>query len=435
MEKYLKITDIKLRPRAREDLGDVPDLARKIMSTKGLKGGNITVEELNGEYFLLAGGRRLAAYHLILSADFDLWQCQPTPEDMLPYSIVPCTVLTDLTDSDRIRIELIENMGRKDFTWQEAAGLVQAFHSLMQEKYGKATSGKSKTGWGTRDTARELGLNPSDTIYYLKLHEGLATDPTLKDIRQKSKAITKLKRNNQGVIADLLAVDEHIMENIQIVCGDSREVVLTIPDESVDLVITDPPWGIDFESRVSSDRTDGTTSYDVGYDIMDTLDVLTICYNKMKPNTSIYMFYSAFPEKVLEGQKLLVSAGFNIEHIPLLWYKKHILAHNSQETKHNYNYEVILYGWKGERPFFTRTSRNVFEHQIAFQGRIHSGEKPEALLAELIALHTTEDAFVLDPFGGSCKLADACLSTNRRCMVVELEEALVKMAMLRVRGI
>ena len=168
---------------------------------------------------------------------------------------------------------------------------------------------------------------------------------------------------------------------------------------------------------------------------MDTLEVLTVCYQKLKPNSGIYMFYSSFPEKVLEAQKTLTTAGFLVEQMPLIWYKKHVLAHDSRETRHGLNYETLLYGWKGERPLLNQPSRNVFEHQVAYQNRIHASEKPESLLAELLLLNTQPNDFILDPWGGSCKVADACLSNKRRCLVVELEENLVKLANMRLRGL
>ena len=450
MDKVIPISSIIVPTRARVDYGDIPDLAKKIKSTKGLRFNKVTVEEIKlhdetpnrhavFEYHLLAGGRRLEAYKLLASGNKSLWpeEDKPTQKDFNHYLEVPCTVLKDLTLEDRLRIELVENLGRKDFDWQEACGLVTRYHQAKQAFYGTAPGGRGgKKGWGVRDTASDLGLNPADVVHYLKLDEGLGTDPDLQKITSKSKAITKLKRNNQQMIADLLNITDYDVDDIQIVCGDSKEVLPPLPDESIDMVITDPPWGIDFEESLSTHRLESIDKhYDTDYDIADTLDVLINCYQKLKPNSPIYMFYSAFPEKVLEAQKLLGLSGFNFERIPIIWYKKHVLAHNSNEVKHGYNYEIMIYGWKGERPFFNKTSRNVFESQVAYLSRIHASEKPEALLTELLLLHTKEGDLILDPFGGSCKLADACKSNKRRCLVVEKEDGLVKMATLRVRGI
>ena len=438
MNKLLPFSSISIPPRARIDYGDIPDLARKIMSTQGLKFNDIVVEQTpSGEYILLAGGRRCEAYKLILSGSDKVWDSSPTEEQLAPYRDIPCKVLTDITVQDRLQIEFIENMGRKDFTWPEAAGLVKQFHEYMQSKYGVAKPGRGKTGWGTMDTARELGLNGSDVVYYLQLHEGMQFDPTLKDVKQRSKALTKIKRTNRSAMADILDITDHAIAGIHIQCGDSRKILSGLePNIKFNMVITDPPWDIKFEERISEMRKESLpTTYDSNYDIMDTLDVLIKLYDRMVDNSPIYMFYSSFPHKVQEGQKLLVSAGFSIETIPLIWYKKHILAHDARETRHNLNYETTLYGWKGERPLLNNPSRNVFEHQVAFAGRIHASEKPEELLAELILLHTKEGDMVCDPFGGSCMVADACKTTKRKCLVVELDEGLTKMASLRLRGI
>lgn len=437
MERLIPLSQIHVPSRARVDYGDVTDLAKKILATKGLKFNYVTVEQTGSDtYTLLAGGRRLKAYELLVDGNNEVWGLQPTEDECLHYHEIPCTVLTDLTEEDRIRVELVENLSRKDFTWPEASSLVTAFHVLMQEKYGKGTSGRAKTGWSTRDTARELGLNSADVVYYLQLNKALLKDSSLGDIRSRSKALTKLKRGNQELIAELLDIDGYSFEDIRIECGDSKIVIPTLPDNSVDMVVTDPPWGINFENSISQDRRDSaTTNYDTGYDVTDTLEILTHCYSKMKPNTPIYMFYAVQPEKALEGQRLLTLAGFVVEKIPLIWYKKHILAHQSQETRHGLNYEIILYAYKEERPFFNHSQRDVFEFQVAFANRIHASEKPEGLLVDIIKLHGKEGDMVLDPWGGSCKVADACKTAGRKCLVVELEESLVKMATLRVRGI
>ncbi len=439
MNKIISFTSIIVPPRARVDYGDIPDLARKIMTTKGLKFNDIVVELTpDNEYHLLAGGRRHAAYELILSGSDEVWLVEPPTEEQLePYREIPCKILEGVTDEDRILIEFIENMGRKDFTWPEAATLVKSYHQLMQQKYGIGQPGRGKTGWSIQDTAENLGLVSSEVVYYLKLHEGMQSDPALKDIRQKSKALTKLKRTNRQVVADLLDVTDFNEMGIAIECGDSKQVLLALqPDIKFHMCITDPPWDIGFEERISEMRKESLpTIYDTNFDVMDTLDVLTKVYDRLMDNCPIYMFYSSFPDKVIEGRNLLLAAGFSVEVLPLIWYKKHILAHDARETRHGINYETILYGWKGERPLLNTPSRNVLECQVAFSNRIHASEKPESLLAEIILLHTKEGDMVVDPFGGSCKVADACKSTKRKCLVVELDEGLVKMASLRLRGL
>ena len=438
MNKLLELSFITIGSRFRQDYGDMASLCRLIRSTRGLQFHKIVVEQIDQDYFLRAGGRRFKAYEMLSSGDPTAWPEDYTPTDKEKefFSAIPCTILKDLTLADRLRIEYIENKGRKDTTWQEDAPLAEEFHAEMQRLYGAANPGRGKDGWSLRDTAKELGVNPAELVHLLSLAKQLKIDPKLQNIQRKSKALTHIKRSKNIAIADLLDLKDFRERGVEIRCGDSKQELLSLENDSVDLILTDPPWDIGFEDRISQDRNDSyETKYDSGYDIMDTLTILTICYQKLKPNSGIYMFYSVVPEKVLEAQKLLITAGFITEPIPLIWYKGHVLSHNSGETRHYLNYESFLYAWKGERPLLNHPSKNVFEHQVSNTGRIHASEKPEALLAELILLNTKENTFVLDPWGGSCKVADACLSHKRRCLVVELEESLVKLANMRLRGL
>ena len=437
MQKLVKIDKIKIGTRARRDLGDIVSLAKGILATKGLQCNDVFIDT---DYILIAGERRIRAYTLLSNGDVGVWdEHTPTEVEKNFFLSIPCIVKKreELKEEDYLRFELLENLSRKDFLWHELAGLVDSFHILCQRQYGKASAGATKTGWGIRDTAKELGMNPADVVHYIKLAKGLQTSPDLKDIKQKSKALTKLKRLEIQDIANWLELEDYQDSDIRLITGDSKVVLKDIPDESVDLIITDPPWGIELEDNVHQERDKTYVQYDKDYDTMDTLEILMECFSKLKPNCGIYMFYSAFPEKVIEGQQFLTAVGFSIERIPLIWYKKHILSHNSGETRHYLNYEIILYGWKGERPMFEngKTSRNVFEHQVPYQNRIHSAEKPVSLLSELILLNTQENAFILDPFGGSCNIADACKALKRKCLVVEIEEELVKMASMRLRGL
>ncbi len=436
MEKLIPLSKIKVGDRFRKDLGDIVDTARKLLTTKGLKFNYIVVELIDDEYHLRAGERRYRAYELLSSGNKEAWgEITPTEEEKFLFSEIPSTVVSDLTPKQRLRIEMLENLNRKDMNWSEMANLVKSFHDICQEEYGTAKKGPGKTGWGTRDTGKEIGMNPADVVHYIKLAEGLILSPEIQNIQQKSKALTKLKRLGLVQMSNLLDAEPYSDESVKIVIGDSREKMLELEDESIDLLLTDPPWGIEVEDSMHQERDIVYTQYDKDYDIMTTLEILTLCYNKMKLNSPIYMFYSSLPKKVLEGQNLLKGAGFSIELIPLIWYKKHILTHDNRDARHALSYECILYGWKGERPLFTQPSRNVFEHQVPFHNRIHSAEKAESLLAEIVSLHTKENDLVVDPFGGSCKIADVCRKLIRKCIVIEIDEELTKMATMRLRGL
>src|SRR5574343_1614383 len=184
--KLIPLDQIIIPPRFRKDYGDLPDLCRKIRTTEGIKFNFIVVEEKDGTYNLLAGGRRLSAYHLLYSGDLEAWdgvEVDNTQRQL--YSEIPAHIRTNLSDSERLLIEFIENMGRKDFTWQEASELVRAYHQSQVLRFGEAKPGTGKDGWSIRDTAGELGILPSEVVHYLQLSEGMILDPRLKETKQR----------------------------------------------------------------------------------------------------------------------------------------------------------------------------------------------------------------------------------------------------------
>lgn len=417
--------------RFREDFGDIDAFARQILAGKTFHTDII----LDSELTLLAGGRRMRALEKILSGSKEVWLEEPSKEQLKQWENIPCKIYFELDDIDRLKFEFLENFGRKDFTWSESARMVEALHNLCVERYGKATMGRTKKGWAVEDTAKEVGLSKGETSKLLFLAEGLKTNPDLAKIKAKNVArshLQKLKIDNLVRSIDRSGTEN--FENVHLIVGDSEKELENISDNSIDLIITDPPWGINFEGVVEDCRVSRyLTEYDRDFDPVKTLNILTKCFAKLRDGGSIYLFYSSFPEKVIEAQNLLIASGFETERIPLVWYKKHIIPH-STDKRHILSYETIHYGWKGERPFLEEASRNVFEFQVAFADRIHSAEKPKELLLELLKISSKESFTVLDPYGGGCQLADACIETNRKAIIIEIEESLINLAKMRIVG-
>ena len=429
--KSIPTSSIKVAKRFREDFGDIDSLARQILAGKTFHTDIILDDSLT----LLAGGRRLKAIERILSGSQEIWDKQPSEEELAQWKDLPCKVYYKLDDIDRLKFEFLENFGRKDFTWVECAKMVEALHTLCTEYYGKAGAGRAKKGWALEDTAKEIGVSKGEVSKLLYLAEGLNTNPELSKIKAKSVARSRLQK--MKIDDAVRAIDRsgtEVFEEVHLIVGDSEEVLDTIPDGSIDLIITDPPWGIQFEDTVSDSRSSRhIVAYDGDFDLEKTLSILIKCQRKLREGGSIYLFYSAFTEKAVEAQNLLVGSGFMTERIPLIWHKKHILPH-STDKRHILAYESMHYGWKGEKPFLEGVASNVFEFQVAFADRIHSAEKPRELLEALVELSSKEGQTVLDPYGGSCQLADACLELGRKAIIIEKEEALINLAKIRIAG-
>jgi len=441
--------------RARKDFGDIEGFARSILAAGGLK-QNLVVEPLRNneiglqsptKFNLVAGERRYRALREILSANPLVWPSAPTPETLAEWAQIPCKIEYNLTETERKLYELVENVDRKDFVWQERCLLFSEIHDLCIKQHGKGTVGRGKTGWSLQDTADLVGKSKATLGEEIQMAKQLKGDPLLGDIKRRSSAKIKMKRQAYEQVADFLEIGKQdTPKDMHLFCGKS-EILLQdeslFPLESFDLIVTDPPWDIGLEDRLSHDRAqtynqgEGRDSEEGSVDGIDPMVLLSILqqsFKRLRPNRAIYMFYSSFPEKIREGLDLLKMAGFLIEEIPLIWYKKHVLS-SSNITRHSLSYESILYGWKGDRPLLHESARNIYELQVPFTGRFHSTQKPEGLIEQLLITSTKEGESVLDPFAGSFSTARACQNLKRKCWAIDSNESFYKMAKLQFEGI
>ena len=80
------------------------------------------------------------------------------------------------------------------------------------------------------------------------------------------------------------------MSQINYINTDCFNYMKTLPDESVDLIVTDPPYGISFDASNHMDNVDWDKMGDIEYEeFLDKL--LTECYRILKPTGTMWMFY------------------------------------------------------------------------------------------------------------------------------------------------
>src|SRR5690606_8340086 len=113
--RYVKLGEITVEDRAREDYGDLDELMESIMEKGVLQPITLALKD-DGTLKLLAGGRR---YESSLRLGL------PT---------VPAIIREGETEITELEIELIENVHRKDFTWVEKANLTDRIDQLYKSK-------------------------------------------------------------------------------------------------------------------------------------------------------------------------------------------------------------------------------------------------------------------------------------------------------------
>lgn len=213
----------------------------------------------------------------------------------------------------------------------------------------------------------------------------------------------------------------------QIICGDCLEVMKEIPDKSVDLVVTDPPYGMNYQSSWRTNKHEKILlDNSIEWFEVFAKEVFRI----LKDNTHIYIFCNDYA--ISYFRTWLNEAGFNNKRV-LVWVKNNHTAGDLYGDYANKT-EFILYSQKGRRLLNGNRDTNVLNFARVNTDK-HPTAKPEKLCSYLIEKSSQENDIILDPFLGSGTTAVACLELNRHFIGIELSSEYCEIAKKRIREI
>ena len=213
--------------------------------------------------------------------------------------------------------------------------------------------------------------------------------------------------------------------------GNCLEVMDNMDDESVDLVVTDPPYMIDYQSnrRKKEDRFDKIKNDKGSYILIQKY--LAECHRIMKDNTAIYCFCSWHN---IDFFKQEFEKHFKLKNI-IVWNKNN---HGTGDLKGSYapRYEFILFGHKGRTLLREKRIADVIDcAKIPSKKLTHPTEKPQELLEIFIKQSSDEDSVVFDGFMGTGSCGIVANKLNRRFIGVELEDNYFEIAKARLEDI
>lgn len=211
---------------------------------------------------------------------------------------------------------------------------------------------------------------------------------------------------------------------INLLQGDCLELMKDIPDASVDMILTDPPYGMNFKSGRRKRKYEVITN-DSALTWLDPL--VDELYRVSKENTAHYMFCSFHNIDVF---KRAIEKKFKIKNL-LTWVKN---IHSMGDLKADFapKTEFIIFFQKGRRMINGKRDPNVIYYNKT-GNKLHPTQKPVDMLEYLIEKFSNEHDTVLDPFMGSGSTGVAAVNTNRNFIGIELDQEYFKIAEKRIQ--
>lgn len=405
------------RQRREFDASTALDLSESIR-TKGLLHAPVVRATLNG-YALVAGERRLRAMR-------DIWDLEDTFEfdgASVPSRMVPVVFLSELDEIEIEEAELEENTVRSDLTWQEKADAISRLHGLRNKQ--KSSRGEVQS---VAETALEVE-GRSDGAYHNKIRKTLIVSRYLdkpevaaaKSIDEAFKIVKRAEeRTRDAAISERIGLTFNKGAH-ELVLGDAIEWLSVCPTSTFDLILTDPPYGINADSF--GDAGGSLAAHEHAYDDSYTAWLPLMerfaaeSFRVAKTDAHLYAFCDIDRYHELKG--LLTLASWRVHRTPLVWHK--LKAHRVPwpDKGPRRHYELILFAVKGNRNV-NYISGDVISTDIdANLG--HAAQKPCDIYRELLKRSAKPGDRTLDPFCGTGTIFDACHALQLAAVGIEID--------------
>lgn len=418
----VNILDIYIGQRQRKNHSDVDQMAKSLLENGQIHAITVrpTTDEDRAEgatqpWALVTGGRRLAGS--ILAG----WN-QIRAENLL-----------DMSEFRRNAIELEENLQRRNLTWQEEIDAKQKLTALYR---------KENPTWADFQTAEVLGESKATVSKDLKLAEAIKLHPELAKASSKKAAhrLLDTKLSHARKVAQMVSFDASSIESRMLNC-DAIDLLTSLPNNSVDLFLSDLPFGIDYFDMPSSDRKagGGQSKFDDSHATALSLinRIMPLMLDKVKPDGWIILMASRELEVAIRNGVVVHKTQKRINHpdkapnmaaMPWIWYRPNSRSnpiHPHLTAKSVYDHIYVINAGKGR---LSRACDNVIMIDSTYDERIHAHQKPIPLGIELITRCTMPGAFVVDVTMGSGAFLAAAASVQRNFMGCDLNPDIVKLA-------
>ena len=234
-------------------------------------------------------------------------------------------------------------------------------------------------------------------------------------------------------------------KELVLTCGDAIEELKKLPDGSVQLIVTDPPYNLNKDYGNNQDKLE----FDEYLDF--SRKWLTEAKRVLCENGTLYVFmgmrYISYIYNILEQelgmtfnswitwyytQGIGKTKGFSPRHDDILMFTKHPkkFLFNLDEVRVPQKFYRSVNNMRGANP------GNVWEfshmHYCNRNRKKHPTQKPEGLFERMILASSKPNDVVLDPFVGSGTALRVCQQTSRKCIGIDINPEYIEMARERL---
>lgn len=218
------------------------------------------------------------------------------------------------------------------------------------------------------------------------------------------------------------------MNDVELWCGDCLEYMRDLADGCVDAVITDPPYGIAYQSARRIDKLQrfdvlqGDTELDFAW--------LSEAHRILTANGSLFVFCRWDTQ---EQFRAAISKFFNVKS-QVIWDRG---VHGLGDLNAQYApcHDVAWFATKGKFSFPNGRPKSVYRvDRLPANELLHPTQKPLSLMRVIINDLTVPGNTVFDPFMGSGTTGVACVQTGRRFLGCEISEQYFEIAKRRIEA-
>lgn len=307
---------------------------------------------------------------------------------------VPCVLVDYLTEAQKKAYILADNRYAQDAGWDEEL-LRLEIESLEGMDFDV-----SLTGFDDQEIA-DLFADGEST--------GAEDDDfDLSDALEKAAFVER---------GDVWQVGRH-----RLMCGDAtspEDVAILMDGKKANLIITDPPYNVAFESSDGLSIKNDKMENDKFYEFL--LAAFKNMAEHLEKGGSAYVFHA--DTEGLNFRKAFIDAGFHLSGC-CIWVKNSLVLGRSD---YQWQHEPVLYGFlQNGKHYWSknagRSQTTIWNFDKPKKNKNHPTSKPLDLLAYPIGNSSQENAIVIDTFGGSGSTLMTCEQTNRICHTMELDE-------------